>query len=95
LPFLSFVTRAVHVEVVTSLTTEAILAALRSFIACRGKPRTIYSDNGTNFQGASNELHKIYNMLHSSSQMARVQDFLTSEGWTGNSSHHMHRTSED
>ena len=73
-------TRAVHIEVVTSLTTEAFLAALRRFIAHRGKPRTIYSDNGTNFQGASNELHEIYNMLHSSSQMARVQDFLTSEG---------------
>jgi len=74
------VRRAVHIEVVASLTTEAFLAALRRFIASRGKPRTIYSDNGNNFQGASNKLHEIYNMLHSSSQMARVQDFLTSEG---------------
>ena len=40
----------------------------------------MYSDNGTNFQGASNELHEIYNMLHTSSQMTRIQDFLTSEG---------------
>ena len=78
--FVCFVTRAVHIEAVTSLTTEAFLAALRRFIARRGKPRTIYSDNCTNFQGASNELHEIYNMLHSSSQMARVQDFLASEG---------------
>jgi len=77
--FVCIVTRAVHIEVVTNLTTEAFLAALRHFIARRGKPRTIYSDNGTNFQGASNELHEIY-MFHSSSQMARVQDFLTSEG---------------
>ena len=51
--FVCFVTRAVHSEVVTSLTTEAFLAALRRFIAHRGKPRTIYSDNGTNFQRAS------------------------------------------
>jgi len=73
------VTKAVHIEVVTSLATEAFLAALRCFIARQGKPRTLYSDNGTNFQGASNELYEIYNMLHTSSQMTRIQDFLTSE----------------
>ena len=78
--FVSLVTKVVHIEVVTSLTTEAFLAALRRFIARRGKPRTMYSDNGTYFQGASNELHEIYNMLHTSSQMTRIQDFLTKEG---------------
>ena len=72
-------TRAVHIVVVTSLT-EAFLAALRRFIGRRGKPRTVYPDNGTNFQGASNELNEIYNMLHTSSQMTRIQDFLISEG---------------
>ena len=44
------------------------------------KTKTIYSDNGTNFQGASNHLHEVYNMLQSSLQMARVQDFLATEG---------------
>jgi hypothetical protein len=78
--FVCFVTKAVHIEVVTSLTTEAFLAALRRFVARRGKPKTIYSDNGTNFQGASNQLHELYKMLQSSSQMARVQDFLATEG---------------
>jgi len=75
------VTKAVHTEVVTSLSTEALLAALRRFIASRGKPRTICSDNGTNFQGAANELHAIYKMLQSTSQMATVQDILTTEGF--------------
>ena len=65
--FVCFVTRVVHIEVVTSLTREALLTALRRFIARRGKPTTFYSDNGTNFPGASNELREIYNMLHSSS----------------------------
>jgi len=78
--FVCFATKAVHIEVVTSLTTEAFLAALRCFIARRGKLRTIYSDNGTNFQGAANQLHDIYTMLQSSPEMTRVQDFLTSEG---------------
>ena len=78
--FVCFATRAIHIGVVESLTTEAFLAALRRFIARSGKPRTIYSDNGTNFQGAANQLHAIYNMLQSSSEMARVQDFLANEG---------------
>jgi len=77
--FVFFMRKAVHIEVVTSLTTEAFLAALRRFIARRGKPRTIYSDNGTNFQGAANELNEIYKMLQSTSQMATVQDFLATE----------------
>jgi hypothetical protein len=78
--FVCLGTKAVHIEVVTSLTTEAFFAALRRFIARRRKPRTVYSDNGTNFQVAANQLHKIYTMLQSSSEMARVQDFLANEG---------------
>jgi hypothetical protein len=74
--FVCLATKAVHIEAVTSLTTEAFLAALRRFIARRGKPRTIYSDNGTNFQGAANQLQEIYAMLQSSLEMAKLQDFL-------------------
>ena len=61
------------------LDNSSIPCCLRRFIERRRKPKTVYSDNGTNFQGASNELHEICNMLQSS-QMARVQDFLTSDG---------------
>jgi hypothetical protein len=77
--FVCFATKAVHIELVTSLTTEAFIAALRRFIARRGKPRTIYSDDGTNFQGAANQLHEIYNMLQSA-EMTKVQDLLAIEG---------------
>jgi len=68
-----FATKAIHIEIVTSLTTEAFLAALRRFIARRGKPWTIHSDNGTNFHGAGNEFHAIDTMLQSTSQMATIQ----------------------
>jgi len=78
--YVCFVTKAVHIEVVISLSTEAFLAAMRRFIARRGKPRTICSDNGTNIQGAANELHAIYKMLQSTSQMATVEVFLATEG---------------
>jgi transposase InsO family protein len=62
--FVCFATKAIHLEVVTSMTTDAFLAALRRFVARRGRPKIIWSDNGTNFQGAANELHNLYQLLH-------------------------------
>ncbi|XP_062539161.1 uncharacterized protein LOC134207463 [Armigeres subalbatus] len=50
--------RAIHLEVVTSLSTECCKMALRRFIARRGAPSEIYSDRGTNFVGVSGELRE-------------------------------------
>ncbi|GBL61374.1 hypothetical protein AVEN_99953-1 [Araneus ventricosus] len=57
--FTCAVYRAIHLELVNSLSSDAFLLALRRFIARRGRPRTIYCDNGTNFRGASNDLSKL------------------------------------
>ena len=54
--FTCMTTRAVHIEVCQSLDSDSCLMAIRRFIARRGKPRTIVSDNGTNFVGACREL---------------------------------------
>ncbi|CAG7700760.1 unnamed protein product, partial [Allacma fusca] len=51
-------TRAIHIEVSESLTTDSAIMALRRFCSRRGNPTEIYSDNGTNFHGANNELRK-------------------------------------
>ncbi|GAB0093955.1 hypothetical protein DMENIID0001_091490 [Sergentomyia squamirostris] len=56
--FICLVTKAVHLEAVTDLSTDAFLAALKRFIARRGKPALIMSDNGTNFVGAQRVLDK-------------------------------------
>lgn len=58
--FVCCATTAIHCELVTSLSTEAFIAALKRFIARRGKVQNMYSDNGTNFVGANNELKKIH-----------------------------------
>ncbi|XP_058451844.1 uncharacterized protein LOC131430702 [Malaya genurostris] len=50
--------RAIHLEVVHTLSTESCKLAFRRFIARRGSPLEIYSDNGTNFVGASNDLRR-------------------------------------
>lgn len=49
-------TKAVHLDVVTDLSKDSFILALRRFVARRGKPRCIFSDNGTNFVAASSEL---------------------------------------
>lgn len=56
--FVCAVTKAVHLELVSDLTSEAFLACLRRFIARRGRCNLILSDCGTNFVGASRQLAK-------------------------------------
>ncbi|XP_077277433.1 uncharacterized protein LOC143905732 [Temnothorax americanus] len=60
---LCFSTKAVHLEFVSALTTEAFLAALSRFTARRGICSQEFSDNGTNFVGAARELREIYAFL--------------------------------
>ncbi|GFT19368.1 integrase catalytic domain-containing protein [Trichonephila clavipes] len=57
--FTCAVDRALHLELVNALSSDAFLLALRRFIARRGRPRIIYCDNGTNFRGAFNDLAKL------------------------------------
>lgn len=52
-------TRAVHLELVSALTTEAFLAAFARFTNRRGRVESMHSDNATNFEGASNEFDAI------------------------------------
>ncbi|XP_062713922.1 uncharacterized protein LOC134290745 [Aedes albopictus] len=61
--FVCFATRAVHIELVSDLTTAAFLAALRRVVARRGRIAELHSDNATTFKGASHALNRVYQML--------------------------------
>lgn len=55
--FTCMVSRAVHLEVSSDLTTDSFIMALRRFIARRGNvTKRFRSDNGSNLVGAVNEL---------------------------------------
>ncbi|CAG7818965.1 unnamed protein product [Allacma fusca] len=62
--FTCMASRAVHLELVSSMSYQGVLLAFRRFIARRGLPSNMYSDNGTNFVGASNFLSGIVNSLN-------------------------------
>lgn len=57
--------KALHIELMSDLTSEGFIAALRRFAARRGFPTHIYSDNGTNFVGANNQLKELYSFFNS------------------------------
>ncbi|GFV84686.1 integrase catalytic domain-containing protein [Trichonephila clavipes] len=46
-----FVTRAIHLEILSDLTSDAIIATLKRFMSRRGKCSKIFTDNTTNFVG--------------------------------------------
>ncbi|XP_059061626.1 uncharacterized protein LOC131854512 [Achroia grisella] len=52
--------RAIHLEIVRSFSADAAIMALRRFIARRGCPARIISDNGTAFVGAVNQLTDVF-----------------------------------
>ncbi|XP_043264211.1 uncharacterized protein LOC122404341, partial [Colletes gigas] len=87
--FVCLATKAVHLELVSDMTTEGFIAALRRFIARRGKCSHIYSDNGSNFIGAHNELRELHLLMNSTIHQEKVNNFSSDEGiqWTFNPPH--------
>ncbi|KAJ8717747.1 hypothetical protein PYW07_005677 [Mythimna separata] len=73
--FVCLSTKAVHLELVSDLSTQAFILCLKRFVSRRGKPYQIYCDNGRNFVGANNKLSKV---LRSSRRS--VYEFSNNEG---------------
>lgn len=78
--YVSLTIKAVHLEAVSDLTTEAFLACLRRFVARRGKPQLIWSDHGTNFVGAKRVLAELYDFLRQQQTEEAIAGFCTSQG---------------
>ncbi|CAI5671305.1 unnamed protein product [Oreochromis niloticus] len=61
--FCCMASRAIHVELASTLSTESFLLAYQRFTSVRGHPRKIWSDPGTNFVGAKPVLEEMYAYL--------------------------------
>ncbi|XP_053733153.1 uncharacterized protein LOC128765925 isoform X1 [Synchiropus splendidus] len=54
--FTCLYSRAIHIEMLVDMSSDAFINALRCFIALRGTVRQIRCDHGSNFVGAKHEL---------------------------------------
>lgn len=75
--FTCFYTRATHLEAVENLTTLAFLDAFRRFVARRGIPSEMWSDNATNLVGGRTELGELRQLLVSSNHTHQVELFCS------------------
>ncbi|XP_065088590.1 uncharacterized protein LOC135710068 [Ochlerotatus camptorhynchus] len=89
--FVCMSTKAVHLEVASDLSSNVFIAALKRFIARRGYPNEIWSDNGTNFVGTDRWLHELQRTLENNSKTAG--HFLSNLGikWVFNPPSSPHR----
>ncbi|GFS73635.1 integrase catalytic domain-containing protein [Trichonephila clavipes] len=59
-----FSTKAIHLELLSDLPSDALIATLKHFTSRRGKCSKIYTDNATNFVGANSILKKFHKLIN-------------------------------
>lgn len=76
--FVCLSSKAVHLELVGDMSTEAFIAAFKRFTSRRGRCSDVYADNGTNFVGADRELQReIQRCAHSTEWAHLLADSRT------------------
>lgn len=73
-------TKALHLELVTDMTTEGFLACFKRFTGRRGICEEVYSDNGTNFIGARRELNELHKLLLKTANNNLISESLAMDG---------------
>ena len=65
-------TRVLHLDLLPSLETKEFLRSFKRFIARRGRPETVYSDNGKSFLSAAKWISKVMSD-------EKIHDFLANQ----------------
>ncbi|UYV85114.1 hypothetical protein LAZ67_X004615 [Cordylochernes scorpioides] len=76
--FVCFLTRAVHLELVTDASTPTFMSAFKRFVARRGHCTRLYSDQGTNFVGAARQLRSCFYLAQN--QLKELAAVLANDG---------------
>lgn len=90
--FVCMATKATHLELVSSLSTDSFLATLDRFVARRGRPRFIHSDCGSNFIGANRQLTHLFSWLRNEDTSKSISTYAADNGfeWIFNPPHAPH-----
>ena len=78
--FICLATKAIHLELVSDLTTASFIAAFRRFISRRGVCKRLYSDNATNFIGANRELKELKQTFLEEKSINEIQSVASELG---------------
>ena len=87
--FTCLTSRAVHVEVLHTMSASSFISAFQRFAARRGRPTRMYSDNGTNFVGGERELRDAWQEVDVAKLTRQLAD--QSVAWVFNPAHASHR----
>lgn len=82
--FSCFATKAIHIELVSDLTSSAVIGALKRFSAHRGKLLCMYSDNGTTFVGVQGQLKQFFEFLKNDEMHSKIKHLLSEQGTSWN-----------
>ncbi|GFW07481.1 integrase catalytic domain-containing protein [Trichonephila clavipes] len=81
------ISKAIHLELIQSLSTNGFLLGFRRFISKRGRPKIIYSNNETNFTGDNNWISGLdWDRIVDAASVLRIQwkfKPLTAAWWGG------------
>lgn len=73
--FVCLSSKAIHMELAVDLSSQAFINVLKRFVARRGVPTLILSDNATNFIGANSELHQLYQLFQKESTTKALNEY--------------------
>ncbi|XP_058464714.1 uncharacterized protein LOC131438605 [Malaya genurostris] len=73
-------TRALHLEAVSDLSSDAFMSGLQRFVSRRGLVQKLYSDNATNFEGANNQMCRLAELFHNEEHIRAVNEYCAPRG---------------
>ena len=74
--FICLTYKAIHLELVSDLTTAAFKACLARFVSRRNKPQHLYTDNGSNFIGAKADILELQTFLKNQTTDNDIRHYL-------------------
>ncbi|XP_075157719.1 uncharacterized protein LOC142230985 [Haematobia irritans] len=79
--FVCFSSKAVHIELVSDLSTNTFILCLKRFIGRRGIPLRLYCDNATNFVGANAKLKEFKQRYFDDDNIKSIENFSALTGF--------------